>query len=96
MLNFCILERNQQLQISTVPENRLRKKHFKVIKIHPDSTSSYINSRNCPSTQETPVHIFEVQDSATNLYHLRLPHESHTCQEAHDVATAVVEAFEAI
>ncbi|GFU31793.1 RNase H domain-containing protein [Trichonephila clavipes] len=50
-------ELNYRLEITTTV-TRLRKKHFKGMKILPDGSRSYVECRLCSGTQLDPKHLF--------------------------------------
>ncbi|GFV25166.1 RNase H domain-containing protein [Trichonephila clavipes] len=81
---------------------RLRTKHLKGMKIHPDQTRSYVQCKHCPDLQLTPNHIFECPTVATKLLQMGMVPLRDSLPEllyspnAPRIAEALIKTFDGI
>ncbi|GFV43949.1 RNA-directed DNA polymerase from mobile element jockey [Trichonephila clavipes] len=81
---------------------RLRTKHLKGMKIHPDKTRSYVQCKQCPDLQLTPNHILECPTVATKLLKMGMVPLRDSLREllyspdASRIAEAVIKTFDGI
>ncbi|GFT55051.1 RNase H domain-containing protein [Trichonephila clavipes] len=74
---------------------RLRRKHFKSMKILPDGSRSYVECRYCPGKQMDPKHLFSCPSIVGALFKIdkNCSMDILYSDRAMDVATAGIHAF---
>ncbi|GFX04237.1 hypothetical protein TNCV_3973861 [Trichonephila clavipes] len=81
---------------------RLRTEHLKGMKIHPDTTRSYVQCTHCPDLQLTPNHILEFPTFTTKLLKMGMVplrdclREILYSPDAPRIAEAVIKTFDGI
>ncbi|GFX31874.1 RNase H domain-containing protein [Trichonephila clavipes] len=89
-------------RIITSTVARLRTKHLKGMKIHPDKTRSYVQCKHCPDLQLTPNHILECPTVATKLLQMGMVPLRDSLPEllyspnAPRIAEALIKTFDGI